>query len=58
MLVRFIIQGILEVFKQEMARVNFDILGISEQKWTRMGEFNWDTIISPSVGKNPLVEME
>ena len=40
MLVRFIIQVILEVFKQEMARVNFDILGISEQKWARMGEFN------------------
>ena len=33
-------QGKLEVFKQEMARVNIDILGISEQKWNRMGEFN------------------
>ena len=33
-------QGKLEVVKQEMARVNFDFLGISEQKWTRMGEFN------------------
>ena len=32
-------QGKLEVFKQEMARVNIDILGISEQKWTEMGEF-------------------
>ena len=33
-------QGKLEVFKQEMARVNVGILGISEIKWTRMGEFN------------------
>ena len=32
----------LEVVKQEMARVNIDILGISELKWTRMGEFNAD----------------
>ena len=32
----------LEVVKQEMARVNIDILGISELKWTRMGEFNSD----------------
>ena len=30
----------IEVVKQEMARVNVDILGISELKWTRMGEFN------------------
>ena len=35
-------QGKLEVVKQEMARVNVDILGISELKWTRMGEFNSD----------------
>ena len=35
-------QGKLEVVKQEMARVNFDILGISELKWTAMGEFNSD----------------
>ena len=33
-------QGKLEVVKQEMARVNIDILGISELKWTAMGEFN------------------
>ena len=33
-------QGKLEVVKQGMARVNVDILGISEQKWTGMGEFN------------------
>ena len=35
-------QGKLEVVKQEMARVNIDILGIWEVKWTRMGEFNSD----------------
>ena len=35
-------QGKLEVVKQEMTRVNVDILGISELKWTRMGEFNSD----------------
>ena len=35
-------QGKLEVFKQEMARVNVDILGISELKWAGMGEFNSD----------------
>ena len=36
------IQGELEVVKQEMARVNVDILGIRELKWTGMGEFNSD----------------
>ena len=36
------IQGKLEVVIQEMARVNIDILGISELKWTGMGEFNSD----------------
>ena len=35
-------QGKLEVVKQQMARVNVDILGISELKWTGMGEFNSD----------------
>ena len=35
-------QGKLEMVKQEMARVNVDILGISELKWTGMGEFNSD----------------
>ena len=35
-------QGKLEVVKQDMARVNIDILGISELKWTGMGEFNSD----------------
>ena len=35
-------QGILEVAKQEMTRANFNILGISELRWTGMGEFNSD----------------
>ena len=35
-------QGKLEVVKEEMARVNTDILGISELKWTGMGDFNSD----------------
>ena len=35
-------QGKLEVVKQEMTRVNIEILGISELKWTGMGEFNTD----------------
>ena len=40
--VRSMNQGKLEVVKQEMARVNIDILRISELKWTGMGEFNSD----------------
>ena len=40
--VRSMIQGKLEVVEHEMARVNIDILGISELKWTGMGEFNSD----------------
>ena len=40
--VRSMNQGKLEVVKQEMARVNINILGISELKWTGMGEFNLD----------------
>ena len=40
--VRSMNQGELEVVKQEMARVNVNILGISELKWTGMGEFNSD----------------
>ena len=40
--VRSMNQGKLEVVKQEMARLNVDILGISELKWTGMGEFNSD----------------
>ena len=51
-------QDELEVVKQEMARVNINILGIRELKWTGMGEFNQMTIISTTVGKNPFKEME
>ena len=40
--VRSMNQGKLEVVKQEMARVNIDILGISELRWAEMGEFNSD----------------
>ena len=50
-------QGKLEVVKQEVARVNIDILGISELKRTGMGELNSDDFISTNVGKNPLEEM-
>ena len=51
-------QGKLKVFKQEMAIVNTDILGISELKWTGMGEFNSDDHHITTVGRNPLEEME
>ena len=40
--VRAMDQGKLEMVEQEMARVNVDILGVSELKWTGMGEFNSD----------------
>ena len=43
---------------QEMARVNIDILGISELKWTGMGEFNSDDHYIYTAGRNPLEEME
>ena len=56
--VRSINQGKLEVVKQEMARVNVDILGISELKWTGMGEFNSDDHYIDYLGKNPLEGME
>ena len=47
-------QGKLEMVKQEKARVNIDILGISELKWARMGNLIQMTIISNTVGKNLL----
>ena len=47
----------LDVIKQEMARVNTDILGISELKWMGMGKFNSDDHISTTVDKNPLEVM-
>ena len=47
-------QGKLEVVKQEMARMNIDILGISELKWTGMGEFNSDDHYVYYCGKESL----
>ena len=47
-------QGKLEVVKQEIASGNFYILGISKLKWTGMVNLIWMTIISITVGKNPL----
>ena len=55
--VRSMNQGKLEVVKQEMERGNIDILGISELKWTGMGELMQMTTISTTVGKNLLEEM-
>ena len=55
--IRAMNQGKLEVVKQEMARVNIYILGISELKWTGVGEWTQMTIISTTVGRNPLQEM-
>ena len=51
-------QGKLQVVKQEMARVNVDILGISEIKWTEWVNLTQMTILSTTVGRNPLEEME
>ena len=51
-------QGKLEVVKQEMARVNTDILGISELKWTRLGKFNSDDHYIYYYGQESLEEME
>ena len=51
-------QSKLGVVKQEMARVNIYILGISELKWMGMGEFIQIPIISTTVGNNPLEEVE
>ena len=48
-------QGKLEVVKQEMARVNINILGISELEWVNLIQM---TIISTTVGNNPLEDME
>ena len=51
-------QGKLEVVKQKMTIVNIDILGISELKWTVMVNLTQMTIISSTVGRNPLEELE
>ena len=56
--IRCMNQGKLEVVKQEMARVNVDILGISDLKWTGMAEFNSDDHYIYYCGQNPLEEME
>ena len=50
--------GKLDVVKQETARVNINILGISELKMTGWVNLIWMTIVSTTVGKNPLEEME
>ena len=53
--VRYINQGKLKVVKQEMARVNVDILGITKLKWTGMGEFNSDDHYSYYCGQESLI---
>ena len=53
--VRSMNQGKLEVVKQEMARENVDILGIDGLEWVNLTQM---TIISTTVGRNPLEEME
>ena len=52
------IQGKLEMVKQEMARVNIDILWISELSGLERVNLTQMTIISTTVGKNPLEELE
>ena len=52
------IQDKLEVAKQEVAGVNIEILGISKLKWTTWVNLIQMTIISTTVGKNPLEKME
>ena len=58
--VRSMNQGKLEVVKQELARVNVNILGISKLKWTGLEWVNLTqmTIISTTAGRNPSEEME
>ena len=51
-------QGKLELVRQETARVNLNILAINGLRWTGMGEFNSDDLVSTTEGKNPLEEME
>ena len=56
--VRSMNQGKSEVVKQEMIRVNIDILGISELRWTGMVNLTQMTIISTTAGRNPSEVME
>ena len=56
--VRSMNQGKLEMVKQEMARMNVDILGISKLKWTGMSEFSSADHFIYYCGRNPLEEME
>ena len=56
--IRSINQGKSEVVKQEMGRVNTDILGISELKWTGMGEFNSNDHYVYYFGQESLRKME
>ena len=51
-------QSKVEVVKQEMARVNINVLGISKLKWTRQVNLTQMTTISTTVGRNPLEETE
>ena len=51
-------QGKVEVVTQQVARMNTDILGISELKWREWVNLTQMTIIPTTVGKNPLEEME
>ena len=51
-------QGKLEVVKQEMVRVNINISGIRELKWTECVNLTQMTIISTTVGENSLEEVE
>ena len=56
--IRSMNQGTLDMIKQEIIRLNINILGISELKWMGMGEFNQMTISPTTVDKNPLEEVE
>ena len=51
-------QGKLDVVNQEMARVNFNILGIGELKWTGVGKFNLDKDYIYYCGQESIEEME
>ena len=55
--VRSVNQGKLDVIKQEMARMNIDILGISELKWTGKDEFNSEDHFIYYCGQESLEEM-